>query len=266
MRSYDWMPEGSPLRINYLPDDLAPLLSEAGVDATVIVQAHPSVEETQWLLKIAEDTGYVAGVVGWVDLLSPTIGETLDELQASPYFKGVRHLWEIEEDPAWLAQSQAIASLKELELRGICYDFLVRPANLPHVPRIMEHVPNLLAVIDHIAKPNIAEHEVEPWLSLMREVASIDGMRCKVSGMTTEADMDNWTQADLAPYVQHVLGMFGADRIMFGSDWPVSTQATAYDRWMRTARGILANLPKEQSDFVFGETAIRFYDLQGTLP
>ena len=266
LRAYDWMPEGSPLRVNYLPNDLQPLLDTARVDATVIVQAHPSVEETKWLLQIAEETDFVAGVVGWVDLLDPNVGNTLDELQQNRFFKGIRHLWEIEEDPAWLTNSQAVQGLMEVERRGLCYDFLVRPPNLPHVPRIMEQVPDLIAVIDHIAKPNIKEREIEPWLSLMREVASIDGMRCKVSGMTTEADMDAWTQDDMTPYVQHVLGMFGADRLMFGSDWPVSTQATTYDRWADTVRGILANLPSEQSDFVFGETAIRFYDLRDTLP
>ena len=266
MRAYDWMPEGSPLRVNYLADDLRSLLPGAGVDATVIVQAHASVEETKWLLQIADETDYVAGVVGWVDLLDPAVGDTLDELQASPYFKGIRHLWEMDEDAAWLAKSQAVAGLKEVESRGLCYDFLVRPPNLPHVPRIMEQVPKLRAVIDHIAKPNIKEREIEPWLTLMRDVASIDGMRCKVSGMTTEADMDNWTSDDLAPYVQHVLGMFGADRLMFGSDWPVSTQGTPYDRWADTIRGILSNLPQEQSDYIFGETAIRFYNLRDTLP
>ena len=266
IRPYDWMPNDSPLRVNYLPDDLRSLLGKASVDATVIVQAHPSVEETEWLLEIAARTDFVAGVVGWVDLLDPNVGDTLDELQQSPYFKGIRHLWEIEEDPAWLANSQAITGLKEVERRGLCYDFLVRPPNLPHVPRIMEQVPKLNAVIDHIAKPNIKEREVEPWLTLMREVASIDGMRCKVSGMTTEADMESWTADDLAPYIQHVLGMFGADRLMFGSDWPVSTQATTYDRWANTVRNILVNLPDEPSRFVFGETAIRFYDLADTLP
>ena len=266
MRAYDWMPEGSPLRVNYLADDLRSLLPGAGVDATVIVQAHASVEETKWLLQIADETDYVAGVVGWVDLLDPAVGDTLDELQASPYFKGIRHLWEMDEDAAWLAKSQAVAGLKEVESRGLCYDFLVRPPNLPHVPRIMEQVPNLRAVIDHIAKPNIKECEIEPWLTLMRDVASIDGMRCKVSGMTTEADMDNWTSDDLAPYVQHVLGMFGADRLMFGSDWPVSTQGTPYDHWADTIRGILSNLPQERSDYIFGETAIRFYNLRDTLP
>lgn len=261
LRPYDWMPEGSPLRVNYGPDDLAPLLADAGVDKTVIVQAHPSVEETRWLLEIAESTDYVAGVVGWVDLADADVGNILDDLQQSPYFKGVRHLWEIDEDHGWLAQDAPIQGLKEIERRDLCYDFLVRPPNLPYVPRIMEHVPSLRAVIDHIAKPNIAEREIEPWLSLLREVASIDGMRCKVSGMTTEADMDNWQNDDLLPYVHHVVGMFGVDRLMFGSDWPVATQATDYVRWADAVREMLCNLPDEQSDYVFGRTAIEFYRL-----
>lgn len=261
LRPYDWMPEGSPLRVNYGPNDLAPLLADARVDKTVIVQAHPSVEETRWLLEIAEATDYVAGVVGWVDLADADVGNVLDDLQQSPYFKGVRHLWEIDEDHGWLAQDAAIQGLKEIERRGLCYDFLVRPPNLPYIPRIMEHVPGLRAVIDHIAKPNIAEREVEPWLSLMREVASIDGMRCKVSGMTTEADMDSWQNYDLLPYVHHVVGMFGVDRLMFGSDWPVATQATDYVRWAGAVREMLCNLPDEQSDYVFGRTAIEFYRL-----
>ena len=262
LRPYDWMPEGSPLRVNYIADDLRPLLAEAGVDKTVIVQAHASVEETKWCLDIAENNDFVAGVVGWVDLSDSNVGETLDDLQQSSYFKGVRHLWEMDEDHGWLAGDAPIQGLKEVERRGLCYDFLVRPWNLPFVPRIMEHVPDLRAVIDHIAKPNIKEREIEPWLTRLRDVASIDGMRCKVSGMTTEADMENWTTADLAPYVHHVLGMFGVDRLMFGSDWPVSTQGTTYPNWAATVREILKNLPEEQSNYVFGRTAIDFYRLK----
>ncbi len=261
LRPYDWMPEGSPLRVNYGPDELRPLIEQADVDQTVIVQAHPSVEETKWLLEIAEATDYVAGVVGWVDLSEPDVGNVLDELQESAYFKGVRHLWEMDEDHGWLANDAPIQGLREVERRGLCYDFLVRPPNLPFVPRIMETVPDLRAVIDHIAKPNIADGEVEPWLSLLRDVASIDGMRCKVSGMTTEADMENWTVDDMSPYVHHVVGMFGVDRLMFGSDWPVSTQATVYPRWADTVREILKNLPEEQRDYVFGRTATEFYRL-----
>ncbi len=261
LRPYEWMPPNSPLRINYGPHELRPLLAKGGVDKTVIVQAHPSVEESEWLLQIAEATDYVAGIVGWVDLTDPHVGNVLDDLQRSPYFKGVRHLWEMDEERGWLANEAPIKGLKEVASRGLCFDFLVRPPNLPFVPRVMDAVPDLRAVIDHIAKPNIEQREIEPWLSLMREVASIDGMRCKLSGMTTEADLESWSNDDMSPYVHHIVGMFGADRIMFGSDWPVSTQATEYSRWADAVRDMLCNLPDEQLNFIMGRTAMEFYHL-----
>jgi L-fuconolactonase len=259
---YPWMDEESPLAVNFGPDHLGPLLKKAKVDKTVIVEAAQSVEETHWLLEIAEETEFVAGVVGWVDLTDPAVGETLDALSANPYFKGVRHNWEGEDDPSWLYTSGALAGLKEIEKRGLCYDFLVRPANLPYVPKIMKEVPRLRAVIDHIAKPLIKDGVIEPWHSDMRKIASINGMRCKVSGMVTEADHENWTADDLRPYVQHILGMFGFDRLMFGSDWPVSTLAAPYERVEETARGLLASLRPNEKEAVFGGVARGFYRLE----
>jgi L-fuconolactonase len=255
------MPPKSPLRVNYGPDELRPLLKEAGVDKTVIVQAHQSVEETKWLLEIAEETDFVAGVVGWVDLTGPDVAETLDELQHSEYFKGVRHIWEGEPDPGWLYNSGAINGLKEIAHRGLCYDFLVRPPNLPYVPRIMDQVPDLRAVIDHIAKPLIKDRKFEPWLSDMRRVAAINGMRCKISGMVTEADHKNWKPDDLRPYVHLILGLFGYDRLMFGTDWPVCTLAGSYKQVTDTARDILSSLRPHEKDAVFGGVAKKFYRL-----
>ena len=258
---YPWMGEGSPLAVTFGPDQLRPLLRTAGVDGTVIVQAAESLEETRWLLEIAETTDYVAGVVGWVDLKDPSVGETLDELSANPYFKGVRHIWESEDDPSWLYTSGALDGLKEVEKRGLCYDFLVKPPNLGYVPKIMKEVPRLRAVIDHIAKPLIKDGVVEPWLSGMRKIASINGMRCKLSGMVTEADHENWTTDDLRLYVQHIIGMFGYDRLMFGSDWPVSTLAAPYERVVGAARELTASLRPYESEAVFGGVAMDFYSL-----
>lgn len=259
---YPWMGEGSPLAVTFGPDQLRPLIKAAGVDKTVIVQAAQTVDETRWLLELAEETDFVAGVVGWVDLKNPNVGETLDELQQSKYFKGVRHIWEGEDDPSWLHSSGALNGLKEIEKRGLCYDFLVKPPNLPYVPMIMKEVPRLRAVIDHIAKPLIKDGVVQPWLSDMRKVASINGMRCKVSGMVTEADHENWTVDDLRPYVHHVLGMFGYDRLMFGSDWPVSTLAAPYEKVAETARELLSSLRPYEKDAVFGGVAKDFYRLE----
>ena len=258
---YSWMPDGSPLATDYGPADLAPLVKAAGVDCTVIVQAVSSPEEARWLLELADQNDFIAGIVGWVDLTDPEVGYTLDELQRSKYFKGVRHIWEGEDDPGWIVNSGAINGLHELVRRDLTFDFLAKPPNLQFIPQVMQKVPDLRAVVDHIAKPLIADHLIEPWLTDMRKVASIDGIHCKISGMVTEADHQNWTADDLRPYVHHVLGMFGTDRLMFGSDWPVSTLAAEYQTVTDTAREILRSLSPEAQADVFGGTATRFYRL-----
>ncbi len=258
---YSWMPDGSPLATDYGPTDLSPLIKAAGVDYTVVVQAVSSPDEARWLLELADQYDFIAGVVGWVDLTDPEVGYTLDELQRSKYFKGVRHIWEGEDDPGWLVNSAAINGLKELVRRKLTFDFLAKPANLPFIPQVMDQVPDLRAVVDHIAKPRIAEHLVEPWLTDMRKVASINGIHCKISGMITEADHQNWTTDDLRPYVHHILGMYGTDRLMFGSDWPVCTLAGDYQTVADSARNILNSLSATAKASVFGKTATEFYGL-----
>jgi len=258
---YSWMPEGSPLAVDYGPADLEPLIKNVGVDYTVIVQAVSSPDEARWLLELAEKHEFIAGVVGWVDLTDPRVGDTLEELQESSYFKGVRHIWESEDDPGWIVYSGAIEGLKELVRRDLTFDFLAKPPNLPFIPRVMDQVPDLRAVVDHIAKPVIAEHLVEPWLTDMRKVASINGMHCKISGMVTEADHENWTVDDLRPYVHHILGMYGTDRLMFGTDWPVCTLAAEYGDVAGAARNILEELSPAAKEDVFGGVATRFYRL-----
>jgi L-fuconolactonase len=258
---YSWMPTGSTLATDYGPAHLEPLLKAADVDYTVIIQAVSSPDEARWLLELADQNDFIAGVVGWVDLTDPEVGFTLDELQRSKYFKGVRHIWEGEDDPGWIVNSGAINGLQELVRRNLTFDFLAKPPNLPYIPKIMDQVPDLRAVVDHIAKPLIADHVVEPWLTDMRKVASIEGIHCKISGMVTEADHQNWTADDLRPYIHHVLGLFGTDRLMFGTDWPVSTLAAEYKTVTDTAREILSSLSATATADVFGGTATRFYRL-----
>lgn len=259
---YSWMPEDSPLAVDYGPSDLEPLIKKAGVDYTVIVQAVSSPDEARWLLELADRHEFIAGVVGWVDLTDPRVGDTLEELQQSSLFKGVRHIWESEDDPGWIVNSGAIEGLKELVRRDLTFDFLAKPPNLPFIPKVMDQVPDLRAVVDHIAKPVIAEHLVEPWLSDMRKVASINGMHCKISGMVTEANHENWTVDDLRPYVHHILGIYGTDRLMFGTDWPVCTLAAEYGSVADATREILVGLNPAAKDDVFGGVATRFYRLE----
>ncbi|MGB1749509.1 MAG: amidohydrolase family protein [Dehalococcoidia bacterium] len=261
---YSWMPEDSPLAVDYGPSDLEPLIKKAGVDYTVIVQAVSSPDEARWLLELADRHEFIAGVVGWVDLTDPRVGDTLEELQQSSLFKGVRHIWESEDDPGWIVNSGAIEGLKELVRRDLTFDFLAKPPNLPFIPKVMDQVPDLRAVVDHIAKPVIAEHLVEPWLSDMRKVASINGMHCKISGMVTEANHENWTVDDLRPYVHHILGIYGTDRLMFGTDWPVCTLAAEYGDVAGAAKSILKELSPAAKEDVFGGVANRFYRLETT--
>mgnify|MGYP001596086602 FL=1 len=255
------MPKNSTLATADGPAHLQPLVKATGIDYTVIIQAVSSTEEARWLLELADQNDFIAGVVGWVDLTDPQVGYTLDELQSSKYFKGVRHIWEGEDDPGWILNSGAINGLHELVRRNLTFDFLAKPPNLPYIPQIMDQVPDLRAVVDHIAKPLIADHVVEPWLTDIRKVASIEGIHSKISGMVTEADHHNWTADDLRPYIHHVLGLFGTDRLMFGTDWPVSTLAAEYKTVTDTALEILSSLSKSAKADVFGGTATRFYRL-----
>ena len=256
------MPPGdNVLRQNRLPGDLKPLIDGVGVQRTVIVQAHSSIEEAHWLLGLADENDFVAGVVAWVELADPDVGNTLDLLQMDPYFKGVRHIWHDEPDDAWIVRPAVLNGLKELARRDIPFDLLPRPKHLPYIPRVLDAVPDLRTVVDHIAKPFIPEGIFEPWLSDLKRVAEIPGVHCKVSGMVTEADTDNWNPDALTPYVANVIEMFGYDRLMFGSDWPVCTLAGTYEQVFQAAKQALGPMSDANRDAVFGGNAEQFYGL-----
>ena len=259
--NYSWMDQKSPLRKDFVPNDLEKLIKENHIDKTIIVQAEPSTEETYWLLEMAENYDFIAGVVGWVDLTDPKIEKTLNILQENQFFKGVRHLWETDEDPEWIINSGAIRGLKVIAERNLTFDFLARPNNLIYIPKIMNLVPNLRAVLDHIGKPEIAEKKIQPWLNDIRKISSIDNVFCKLSGMITEANQKNWRVEDLKPYVHHVLSLFGADRIMFGSDWPVCTLAGQYKDVKNSFDEILKDLDLKSKNKIFGENASKFYKI-----
>ena len=259
---YDWMPTGdNVLRQNRLPSDLKPLIDSVGVERTVIVQAHSSLEEAHWLLDLAAENEFVAGVVAWVDLSDPGVGSTLDELQRDPHFKGVRHIWHDEPDDGWIMRLDVLRGLRELAKRDIPFDLLPRPQHLKYIPRLLDAIPDLRTVVDHIAKPLIGEGVFEPWESDLRRVADIPGVYCKISGMVTEADHERWKPDHLTPYVSRVVEMFGYDRLMFGSDWPVCTLAGTYEQVFRAADHALGPISDEARAAVFGGNAERFYGL-----
>ena len=212
-------------------------------------------------MDIANDTEFVAGVVAWVDVQSPSVGDDLDSLLEHGPLVGIRHQVEDDPDDDWLVAEETIRGLRDIAARGLAYDMLVKPRHMKHLLAVAGKVPELRMVIDHIAKPLIAEGITEPWASDMAEIANIPGVYCKVSGMVTEADHDSWKVDDLRPYVEHVREQFGMDRLMFGSDWPVCLLASSYQRVFEAAiQSIGAMTDQEQSSFLGGNAA-RFYRL-----
>jgi L-fuconolactonase len=259
---YPWMPpEPSVLRQDFLPERLERILTRNRFEGSVAVQASHSLGETRWLLDLAEANEFVKGVVGWVDLTDRRLGDTLDELQRRPKFKGVRHQVHDEPDDDWLLRAGVLAGLGELARRGLPYDLLLRPQHLSCVPKIAERVPELRMVIDHIAKPLIATHVMEPWARDMETASKLPQVYCKLSGMITEADPKGWKADDLRPYVSHVMSLFGPDRLMFGSDWPVCTLAGTWKETLAAFTQSIGAQAMEAREKMLGETAASFYRL-----
>ncbi len=263
--NYPWLtPEYGPLYRTYEADELAPQLKRAGIDGTVLVQSADSYEDTEYMLEVADRYRFIAGVVGWVPLLRPDeAAATLDGFKRHPRFKGIRHLIHVEPDPDWLLQPAVIEGLAILAEKGMTFDVVaVLPRHLEHVPVIAERVPQLKIVIDHLAKPPIKEKGWEPWASLLARAARHPNVYAKVSGLNTAADPDHWTAEDLKPYVDHAVQHFGANRLMFGGDWPVAVLAGDYQKvWEETNRAV-AHLDKRDREAVLGGTAVSFYGLE----
>ena len=259
---YPWMTKDlGVLYRDYLPADLAPVLKQNGVNKTVLVQASNSVAESRWLLDLADANSFIAGVVGWVDLTSADIDRQLDELTAHPKFKGVRHLVESEPSDDWLIQPFALSGLRQLSRYGLTYDLLVHTRHLKYVPQVVEAVPEVSFVIDHLAKPPIANNEIKEWSQALKPLASYPNVHCKLSGLVTEANWTSWQTDDLRPYVEYALELFGADRLMFGSDYPVCLLAASYDRVLDAFQEILEPLSDADREKIFSNNAAEFYRL-----
>ena len=259
---YPWMSSDlGVLYRDYLPHDLQPILESNGVTKTVLVQASNSVAESQWLLKLADENSFIAGVVGWVDLMSPIVGAQLDDLSAHRKFKGVRHLVESEPNDDWLVQPSVLSGLRQLSRYGLSYDLLVHTRHLKYVPQVVESAPELAFVIDHLAKPPIAKNEIKEWSQALKPLASYPNVHCKLSGLVTEANWRSWQTDELRPYVEYALELFGVDRLMFGSDYPVCLLAASYDRVLDAFQTILESLGDADREKIFSSNAAKFYGL-----
>jgi L-fuconolactonase len=260
---YPWMtPEVELLCRDYLPETLEPILQRNDVAQTVLVQASNSIEETQWLLELADENPFIAGVVGWVDLESEGVGRQLDELAAHAKFKGVRHLVESEPADDWITEPSVVRGLRELGARGLTYDLLVHTRHLKHAFEAVSQCPDTRFVIDHMAKPPIKGGDIGEWARELKPLAAFPKVSCKLSGLVTEANWSNWHVEDLKPYVETALEYFGPERLMFGSDWPVCLLAATYERVLDAFQKLLAHLNEGERRRIFSDNAVEFYRLE----
>ena len=248
------------IRRNYYPADFAPQLRAAGVDGTVVVQARQTVEETLQLLEHTHRHRFIKGVVGWVPLTDPKVARLLEQLQEDKALKGVRHVLQGEPD-SYMAGPAFNAGLAAVAARGLSYDLLVKAPQLPAAIALVDRHPELPFVLDHIAKPVIAGPPPPEWRRHIAELARRPNVCCKFSGLVTEVPDFAWTPALLWPYFDVVLEAFGANRLMFGSDWPVCLVAVEYPPWFRFMASCVTGLSPDERNHILGGTATRFYRL-----
>ena len=249
------------LKRDYLPAELQPLLKAIGFDGTIAVQARQMVEETEWLLKLADEHDIIKGVVGWVDLRSPALREQLENYAPRPKLVGVRHVVHDEPDDHFMLLPEfrrGIAALREFNL---AYDLLLFPRHLPVAVKLVEEFPQQPFVLDHIAKPAIREGQVSPWQEDLKRLGAFPNVFCKLSGMVTEAKWKGWRADDFDRYLDIVIGAFGEDRVMIGSDWPVCTLSGEYAQTMGIVIEYVDQFPSQVRESILGGACVRFYGL-----
>ena len=266
VRDQPWISDAmAPLRRTFGIDDLAPAATAAGITATVVVQTVPDVAETQELLDLAAATPLVAGVVGWVDLTGADVADQLDQLLAVPsgsWLSGIRSIVQAEPDPAWLTRPAVLDGLRAVASRDLTFDLLVRSDQLEAAAGAASGVPDGRFVLDHLAKPGIAARAWEPWATQLAELATCDNVVAKLSGLVTEASWSDWSVDHLRRYVDHALDLFGPERVLFGSDWPVCNLAAPYERVVATAEALIDGLTADDREAILGGNAVTAYRLE----
>jgi L-fucono-1,5-lactonase len=251
-----------PIRRSFLPEDLATHIGNVGVERTVFVQTQHNVEENRWVLGLAEQHDFIAGVVGWVDLASDECESQLLEFKDHPKFVGIRHVTQDEPDNDFIIRDDVVRGLRVLEKHSVPFDLLFYTKHLRHAASLATMLPGLPMVIDHLAKPKIKDGIIDGWREDLQSAAQHPNIYCKLSGMITEADWNRWKPSDLRPYVETALEAFGPERCMFGSDWPVCELAGSYQQVYEALREIVGDLSPSELEQIFGGTATRFYGLR----
>lgn len=250
----------SVLQQDFMPPDLKTHLDEQKIEGSVAVQADQSERETDFLLSLADQYSYIAGVVGWLDIRSSGIGKALEKYTSYEKLKGLRHIVQDEPDD-FLLQSNFCRGISLLKEHNLTYDILIYEHQLPAAVQFVEKFPDQPFVLDHMAKPRIKEGEIENWKQGIKELAQHPKVYCKLSGMVTEADWNGWQKKDFKPYLDVIFETFGADRLMFGSDWPVCTLAADYSEVYSIIHEYISSYSAEKQEMILGGTAQQFYNL-----
>jgi L-fuconolactonase len=256
---YPWIPPGSPLHRSWLPADLAALQRPLGFDGSIAVQARQVIEESDWLLGLADQHETVKGVIGWVDLRSDRVEADLERLAQHSKFVGVRHVVQEEPDADFMLGREFQRGISKLAAYGLTYDILIYPKQLEAAIRLADNFPAQPFVLDHIAKPAIKAGTIEPWATQLRRLAQQPNVHCKVSGMLTEADHQAWSPGQFRPYLDVVFEAFGPSRLMYGSDWPVCLFAGSYEQAYRLVDDYTRGLTDHERAGLFGGNAAAFY-------
>jgi L-fuconolactonase len=259
---YGWIDEPmSALRRDFLPADLQAVVATAGIDGTVAVQARQTLEETRWLLDLADKTDAIRGVVGWAPIAGEEFPGCMEEFDGRDKLKGLRHVIQGEKDEHYILREDFNSGIRTMLGSGLVYDILIYERHLPQTIDFVDEHPEQVFVLDHVAKPLIAAGALEPWAARMKDLGRRENVWCKLSGMVTEADWKAWTPATLKPYLDVAVEAFGPARLMAGSDWPVCLVATGYAQWFDLLRTYFASFSEHERARVFGGTAIEVYGL-----
>lgn len=260
---YSWLiPAYGPLYRTYGPHELEPQLASAGVDKTVLVQSANSYADTNYMLQQADKFDWIGAVIGWVPLWNPREAAHMldDKYLKHPKFRGMRHLIHEEQDPEWLLWDLVIEGLRLFEERNLVFEVVaVFPNHLKLVPALAEKLPNLTLVIDHLAKPPIKDGVMGDWADQLAAAAAYPNVYAKVSGLNTAADWATWSAADIKPYIDFARDQFGAERLMFGSDWPVAVLAGDYQKVWDATQAAIADYSQAEQNAILGETAVKVY-------
>lgn len=259
---YGWLtPDLAPLYRDFAPSDLLPLLQAAGIDGTVLVQAAPTLAETEFMLSLADTTPFIKGVVGWVDFESADAPDQIARLAAHPALVGLRPMIQDIDDPDWMLRDDLSPAFEALIAYELTFDALTLPVHLPNLRRLLARHPQMRTVIDHASKPRIRDGEIEGWAEDMAALAHETQAYCKMSGLVTEAAAD-WQIDDLRPYAQLLLDTFGPWRLIWGSDWPVCTLASTYECWLETSAALLGARTTSERNAILGGNAANAYRLR----